>query len=136
VFTYTIRDGDGDLSHTTLTLALAQGNSVPGNFNIPAEGGAGALVDEAGLASGSTPAATSETTSGTITFGFRRTAVGRRLADARICQDGLRNRVIDQEPFGPSVVQCRKQEHERRNDPKKKSHSYPPNGGRQVIGRT
>jgi hypothetical protein len=68
VFTYTIRDGDGDLSHTTLTLALAQGNSVPGNFNIPAAGGAGTLVDEAGLASGSTPAATSETTAGTITF--------------------------------------------------------------------
>ena len=67
-FTYTIRDGDGDLSHTTLTFALSQGNSVPGGFHIPAEGGAGTLVDEAGLASGSTPGATSETTSGTITF--------------------------------------------------------------------
>jgi hypothetical protein len=68
VFSYTIRDGDGDLSHTTLTLALVQGNSVPGNFHIPTAGGAGTLVDEAGLATGSTPAAPSETTAGQITF--------------------------------------------------------------------
>ena len=80
VFTYTLKDGDGDLSHTTLTIAI--GNSTP-SVNVPAAGGAGALVDEKGLPPhGGLPAGsgesangnpndnsdTSETTSGTFTI--------------------------------------------------------------------
>ena len=46
VFTYTLKDGDGDLSHTTLTIAI--GDSTP-SMIIPAAGGATTTVDEAGL---------------------------------------------------------------------------------------
>ena len=71
VFTYTLKDGDGDLSHTTLTIAI--GDSTPSRI-IPAAGGATTTVDEAGLPArglepaGSNQAANSETTSGTISF--------------------------------------------------------------------
>ena len=43
VFTYTIKDGDGDLSHTTLTISV--GNSTPTD-TIPAPGGATTTVFE------------------------------------------------------------------------------------------
>ena len=75
-FTYTIRDADGSLSHTTLTINL--GDSAPGNIVIPPAGNpaAGTEVFEAGLGPrGSEPAgshtgdaAFPATTSGTITF--------------------------------------------------------------------
>ncbi|MBZ9672603.1 beta strand repeat-containing protein, partial [Mesorhizobium sp. ES1-3] len=80
VFTYTIKDGDGDLSHTTLTISI--GDSTPTD-SIPAPGGATTTVYEAGLPPhGGLPAGsgeiadgnpnnnsnTSETTSGTIGF--------------------------------------------------------------------
>ncbi|BCG75767.1 hypothetical protein MesoLj113a_69250 [Mesorhizobium sp. 113-1-2] len=80
VFTYTIKDGDGDLSHTTLTISV--GDSTPSD-NIPAPGLASTTVYEAGLPPhGGLPAGsgeiadgnpnnnsnTSETTSGTIGF--------------------------------------------------------------------
>ena len=70
VFTYTIKDGDGSLSTTTLTITVD--NSAPTDIVIPAPGAAnqGTLVDEAGLPTGSTPAANSETTSGKITFAW------------------------------------------------------------------
>ncbi|WP_095198247.1 beta strand repeat-containing protein [Mesorhizobium carmichaelinearum] len=80
VFTYTIKDGDGDLSHTTLTISV--GDATPSD-NIPAPGLASTTVYEAGLPphnglpAGSGEIAdgnpnnnsnTSETTSGTIGF--------------------------------------------------------------------
>jgi hypothetical protein len=71
VFTYTIKDGDGDLSHTTLTISI--GDSTPTD-SIPAPGLAATTVYEAGLAAragesaGSNEAANSETTTGTIGF--------------------------------------------------------------------
>ena len=80
VFTYTIKDGDGDLSHTTLTISV--GNSTPTD-TIPAPGGATTTVFEHGLpARGAEPAGSgeiadgnptnnsdpSETVSGTIAF--------------------------------------------------------------------
>ena len=57
-FVYTIRDGDGDLSTTTLDITV-------GNVTVTATD-SDALVNEAGLASGSTPAATSEIYNGSI----------------------------------------------------------------------
>ncbi|WP_292082204.1 hypothetical protein, partial [Mesorhizobium sp.] len=71
VFTYTIKDGDGDLSHTTLTISI--GDSTPTD-TIPTPGGPTTTVYEAGLparggeSAGSDAAANSETTSGTIGF--------------------------------------------------------------------
>ena len=47
VFTYTIQDADGTLSHTTLTISL--GDSAPGNIVVPGPGGADTQVFEAGL---------------------------------------------------------------------------------------
>ena len=50
-FTYTVKDGDGSLSHTTLTVTL--GNSTPGNITVPPVVGDGAIaVFEAGLPGG------------------------------------------------------------------------------------
>ena len=46
VFTYTIKDGDGDLSHTTLTISI--GNSTPTTRYL-APGGATTTVFEHGL---------------------------------------------------------------------------------------
>ncbi|SMF34224.1 retention module-containing protein, partial [Pseudogulbenkiania subflava] len=71
VFTYTIKDGDGDLSHTTLTISI--GDATP-TVSIPEAGGSDTTVYEAGLPArvgepaGSNSAATSETTSGSIGF--------------------------------------------------------------------
>ncbi|PBB90200.1 hypothetical protein CK215_22710, partial [Mesorhizobium sp. WSM3864] len=71
VFTYTIKDGDGDLSRTTLTISI--GDSTPTD-TIPTPGGPTTTVYEAGLPArggespGSDAAASSETTSGTIGF--------------------------------------------------------------------
>ena len=80
MFTYTIKDGDGDLSHTTLTISV--GDSTPTD-TIPAPGGATTTVFEHGLpARGLEPAGSgeiadgnptnnsdpSETVSGTIAF--------------------------------------------------------------------
>ncbi|MGX9148425.1 Ig-like domain-containing protein, partial [Mesorhizobium sp. 128a] len=71
VFTYTIKDGDGDTSHTTLTISIGDGTPT---VLIPVAGGADTTVYEAGLParagepSGSNEPATSETTSGTIGF--------------------------------------------------------------------
>ena len=80
VFTYTLKDGDGDLSHTTLTISV--GDSTPSDV-IPAPGGATTTVFEQGLpARGAEPAGSgeiadgnptnnsdpSETVSGTIAF--------------------------------------------------------------------
>ncbi|MGX9148382.1 Ig-like domain-containing protein, partial [Mesorhizobium sp. 128a] len=71
VFTYTIKDSDGDLSHTTLTISI--GDATPTD-SIPAPGLASTTVYEAGLParagepSGSNEPANSETTSGTIGF--------------------------------------------------------------------
>ncbi|MGA0604091.1 Ig-like domain-containing protein [Caulobacter sp. KR2-114] len=64
VFNYTLTDGDGDTSTTTLTIAI--GNATP-TLTLPTEGAAGALVNEAGLATGSNPGA-SATTAGTISY--------------------------------------------------------------------
>ncbi|MBB6412996.1 DUF5801 repeats-in-toxin domain-containing protein, partial [Mesorhizobium sangaii] len=45
VFTYTIKDGDGDLSHTTLTISI--GNSTPTIGDLtPAAGGGDVVVNE------------------------------------------------------------------------------------------
>ena len=75
VFTYTIRDADGDLSTTTLTIAVA--NGVPGDISIPVEGGAHTTVFEAGLGPRGTdpagshagdPSFPTTTQTGTITF--------------------------------------------------------------------
>jgi VCBS repeat-containing protein len=72
VFTYTIKDGDNDLSSATLTIAVA--DSTPGGVTIPAPGGANTQVFEAGLPArgsepaGSNPAAPVTTQTGTITF--------------------------------------------------------------------
>uniref|UniRef100_UPI001AED150B Ig-like domain-containing protein n=1 Tax=Mesorhizobium caraganae TaxID=483206 RepID=UPI001AED150B len=71
VFTYTIKDGDGDTSHTTLTISIGDGTPT---VLIPVAGGADTTVYEAGLParagepSGSNEPAASETTSGTIGF--------------------------------------------------------------------
>src|SRR3954454_3249011 len=46
VFTYTLKDGDGDLSHTTLTISV--GDSTPSDL-IPGPGGAMTTVYEKGL---------------------------------------------------------------------------------------
>jgi len=72
VFTYTIKDGDNDLSSATLTIAVA--DSTPGGIQIPGAGGAETQVFEAGLPArgsepaGSNPAAPVTTQTGTITF--------------------------------------------------------------------
>src|SRR5205814_7027506 len=64
VFNYQLTDGDGDTSVTSLTISI--GNDVP-TLTLPVEGGAGALVHEAGLPAGSDPGS-SKTTSGAITY--------------------------------------------------------------------
>jgi VCBS repeat-containing protein len=71
VFTYTIKDADGDVSHTTLTIAVA--DSSPANIVVPAADGADTTVSEGGLpARGGEPAGSNPvapiTASGTITF--------------------------------------------------------------------
>ncbi|WP_210245393.1 Ig-like domain-containing protein, partial [Mesorhizobium sp. B2-4-15] len=80
VFTYTLKDGDGDLSHTTLTISIGDSGVTT---TVPVAGTAGAQVSEAGLPPhGALPAGsgesadglpnnnsdTSETTTGSITY--------------------------------------------------------------------
>jgi len=98
VFTYTLRDGDGDLSHTTLTIAI--GDAAP-TLNIPTAGGATTTVYEAGLPirqnepAGSNAAANTETTSETIGFtsvdGLQAVSLGGHLLTtvAQTFSDGL-----------------------------------------------
>src|SRR4029079_7786230 len=65
VFTYTIKDGDGDLSHTTPTISI--GDSPPSDV-IPAAGGATTTVLERGLpARGPEPAGSGEIADGNPT---------------------------------------------------------------------
>jgi hypothetical protein len=72
VFTYTIRDADGDLSHATLTIAVE--DSSPGDITVPLPDGGETTVFEGGLPArgsepaGSNPAAATTTDPGTITF--------------------------------------------------------------------
>ena len=75
MFTYTIKDGDGDLSHTTLTISI--GNSPPTITNLtPAAGGGDVTVNEddllasrgAGESAGSDPSKESLTQTGTFTI--------------------------------------------------------------------
>ena len=71
VFTYTIKDGDGDLSHTTLTVHIDDSGVTT---TVPVAGAAGALVSEAGLPArtgepaGSNEPSNSETTTGSISY--------------------------------------------------------------------
>ncbi|MER8373268.1 DUF5801 repeats-in-toxin domain-containing protein, partial [Mesorhizobium sp. M1406] len=72
VFTYTIKDGDGDTSHTTLTISI--GNSTPVITDLtPEANGGDVIVNEAALnvgtpgGPGSDPASTAETAAGTFT---------------------------------------------------------------------
>ncbi|SCW85133.1 VCBS repeat-containing protein [Sphingobium faniae] len=66
-FTYTLRDGDGDLSAATLRIDIADSPVVI--ISIP-RAGDGASVEEAGLdhPAGSKAASDAETTTGTITY--------------------------------------------------------------------
>ncbi|RWE24207.1 MAG: type I secretion C-terminal target domain-containing protein, partial [Mesorhizobium sp.] len=57
-FVYTIMDGDGDLSTTTLTINLSDSGLAASNED--------ATVNEAALAIGSNPASTAETVTGTV----------------------------------------------------------------------
>ncbi|TPL80638.1 VCBS domain-containing protein, partial [Mesorhizobium sp. B2-3-12] len=73
VFTYTIKDGDGDTSHTTLTISI--GNSTPEVSNLtPEANGGDVIVNEAALnvgtpgGPGSDPASTAETGAGAFTI--------------------------------------------------------------------
>ncbi|TIM66422.1 MAG: hypothetical protein E5Y52_14435, partial [Mesorhizobium sp.] len=65
VFHYTLTDGDGDHSDTTLTINI--GNEPPKLGDIPAAGADGAVVYEAGLATGTLHDGSNEV-SGTIGF--------------------------------------------------------------------
>ncbi|WJI38941.1 type I secretion C-terminal target domain-containing protein [Mesorhizobium opportunistum] len=73
IFTYTIKDGDGDTSHTTLTISI--GNSTPVITGLtPEASGGDVVVNEAALnvgtpgGPGSDPASTTETATGTFTI--------------------------------------------------------------------
>jgi VCBS repeat-containing protein len=65
VFKYTITDGDGDPSETTLTISIGDSRTT---LDLPTEGEAGTEVDEAGLATGSAAATNGEFTVGTIAY--------------------------------------------------------------------
>ncbi|PBB42797.1 hypothetical protein CK222_16845, partial [Mesorhizobium sp. WSM3866] len=65
VFHYTLTDGDGDQSDTTLTINI--GNEPPKLGDIPAAGADGAVVYEAGLATGTLHDG-SNAVSGTVGF--------------------------------------------------------------------
>ena len=86
-FTYTIRDADGSLAHATLTISL--GDAAPGNFNIPAAGGAATQYSRRAFRTPERKPAGSQvaiqfttTQTGTITFGSR---AYRRSSWAAIC---------------------------------------------------
>ena len=57
-FVYTITDGDGDTSTVTLTITLTDTSLAASNDDL--------TVNEAALASGSTPSSTAETVTGTV----------------------------------------------------------------------
>src|SRR6185503_12642789 len=57
-FVYTIKDGDGDLSTTTLTINLSDSGLAASNDDI--------TVNEAALSTGSNPSSTAETAAGTL----------------------------------------------------------------------
>ncbi|MGL5839164.1 MAG: DUF5801 repeats-in-toxin domain-containing protein, partial [Sphingorhabdus sp.] len=65
IFSYTIRDGDGDISTATLTISIADS---PTGLDLPVNGEAGTQVAEAGLPTGSNAASNDETTTGTIAY--------------------------------------------------------------------
>ncbi len=70
-FVYTITDSDGDSSTTTLTITINGTTDLPTISAVDGNSGdlhttGQATVYEAGLATGSNPSATSETTTGTI----------------------------------------------------------------------
>ncbi|TJV29873.1 MAG: hypothetical protein E5X87_29810, partial [Mesorhizobium sp.] len=73
VFTYTIKDGDGDLSHTTLTISIGDAPPVISDLTPEARGG-DVTVNEEALnvgtpgGPGSNPASTAETGTGTFTI--------------------------------------------------------------------
>ena len=64
-FDYVITDGDGDTATATLVISIADS---PVTLDLPVAGGAGTLVDEAGLPAGSEAATDGEFTSGTFTY--------------------------------------------------------------------
>ena len=64
VFTYTMKDADGDLSHTTLTFTFE------GDRNVPTAQDAAASIQEALLPGGSDPGTDSSTVSGTVSFDY------------------------------------------------------------------
>ncbi|MBY6219357.1 beta strand repeat-containing protein, partial [Qipengyuania aquimaris] len=64
-FSYIITDGDGDTATANLVITIANSPVV---LDLPVVGGAGTLVDEAGLPAGSDAASDSEFTAGTFTY--------------------------------------------------------------------
>ncbi|QZD91827.1 VCBS domain-containing protein [Qipengyuania xiapuensis] len=64
-FSYIITDGDGDTATANLVITIADSPVV---LDLPVAGGAGTLVDEAGLPAGSDAASDSEFTAGTFTY--------------------------------------------------------------------
>ncbi|MBY6127086.1 VCBS domain-containing protein, partial [Qipengyuania aquimaris] len=64
-FSYIINDGDGDTATANLVITIADSPVV---LDLPVAGGAGTLVDEAGLPAGSDAASDSEFTAGTFTY--------------------------------------------------------------------
>lgn len=65
IFTYTLRDGDGDTVSASLTINIRDGGV---NLTVPSGSGDGQVVAEAGLENGSDPESGSATTEGTLTF--------------------------------------------------------------------
>ncbi|MFD1007728.1 immunoglobulin-like domain-containing protein [Oceanisphaera ostreae] len=65
VFTYTLRDGDGDTVNTTLTISIADHAPI---LDIPAAGGATTTVYESGLTGGTEQGSNKHTAIGTIDF--------------------------------------------------------------------
>lgn len=64
-FTYTLRDGDGDISSATLTVSIRDSGVT---VVVPSGAGDGQQVSEAGLPSGSDPGSGSATSNGSFTF--------------------------------------------------------------------
>ena len=121
-FTYTTQDADGSQSTATLTIAVA--DSSPGDITVPPPDAGETTVFEAGLPArttggvaepaGSNPVAPVTTDEGTISFtslalglaklGFCGAPISGSLTHARICQNGLRNRVVDRKRCSPSFA--------------------------------
>ena len=64
-FTYTLRDGDGDISSATLTVSIRDSGVT---VVVPSGAGDGQQVSEAGLPTGSDPGSGSATNNGSFTF--------------------------------------------------------------------